>query len=298
MDPFAAIMLGGVVLLLVALLLLGRFYPGSGAQQLDWRPTRSPEIEVQNEIDDMDQMREAVNRRRRARGEAELTEEDLRERVAEDHAETLRLRRARASPVVRALMVGGGCRGLALARTLVAEGHAVRAVTRSPARRAEIEAAGCECWIGDPDRIGSLRYALDNVTVLLWLLGTATGPNVEALHGSRLRMMLDKTTDTTVRAVLYEAAGTVAPAALEAGAAELALAQTLNEIPGAVLEADPRDVDAWVAGARAAIEHLLSVDRGSARTRSLTQARSSGSRSSRSPTIRAVAPQMTSSPTT
>ena len=97
-------------------------------------------------------------------------------------------------------MVGGGCRGLALARTLVAEGNAVRAVTRSPARRAEIEAAGCECWIGDPDRIGSLRYALDNVTVLLWLLGTATGPNVEALHGSRLRMMLEKTTDTTVPA--------------------------------------------------------------------------------------------------
>ena len=85
-------MFGGVALLLVALLLLGRFYPGSGAQQLDWRPTRSPELEVQNEIDDMDQMREAVNRRRRARGEAELTEEHLRERVAEDHAETLRLR--------------------------------------------------------------------------------------------------------------------------------------------------------------------------------------------------------------
>ena len=98
MDPFAAIMLGGVVLLLVALLLLGRFYPGSGAQQLDWRPTRSPEIEVQNEIDDMDQMREAVNRRRRARGEAELTEEDLHERVAEDHAETLRLRLRREPP--------------------------------------------------------------------------------------------------------------------------------------------------------------------------------------------------------
>jgi hypothetical protein len=97
-DPFAAIMLGGVLLLLVALLLLGRFYPGSGAQQLDWRPTRSPELEVQNEIDDMDQMREAVNRRRRARGEAELTEHDLRERVAEDYAETLRLRQRREPP--------------------------------------------------------------------------------------------------------------------------------------------------------------------------------------------------------
>jgi hypothetical protein len=162
-------------------------------------------------------------------------------------------------------MVGGGCRGLRLARTLVAEGHAVRAVTRSPARRAQIEAAGCECWIGDPDRIGSLRYALDNVTVLLWLLGTATGPNVEALHGPRLRMMLDKVTDTTVRAVLYEAAGSVHPAVLEAGAAELALARRLNEIPGALLEAAPHEADAWVAAAREAIEHLLSVDRGSAR---------------------------------
>jgi hypothetical protein len=91
-DPFAAIMLGGVAVLLVALLLLGRFYPGSGAQQLDWHPTRSPELEVQNEIDDVDQMREAVNRRRRARGQAELTEDDLRARVAEDLAETQRLR--------------------------------------------------------------------------------------------------------------------------------------------------------------------------------------------------------------
>jgi hypothetical protein len=97
-DPFAAIMLGGVVLLLLALLLLGRFYPGSGAKQLDWRPTRSPELEVQNEIDDVDQMREAVNRRRRARGEPELTEDDLRARVAEDQAEALRLRERREPP--------------------------------------------------------------------------------------------------------------------------------------------------------------------------------------------------------
>src|SRR5512132_4428928 len=158
-------------------------------------------------------------------------------------------------------MVGGGCRGLQLARDLVADGHAVRAVTRSEARRGAIEAAGCECWIGDPDRIGTLRYALDNVTVLLWLLGTARGPNVAALHGSRLRMMLEKTTDTTVRGVLYEAAGTVAEPTLAAGAAELARAQALNEIPGALLEADPRDRGRWVPAAREAIDHLLTVDR-------------------------------------
>ena len=155
-------------------------------------------------------------------------------------------------------MVGGGCRGLRLARDLVADGHAVRAVTRSEERRAEIEAAGCECWIGDPDRIGTLRYALDNVTVLLWLLGTATGPNVADLHGSRLRMMLEKVTDTTVRGVVYEAAGGVDAAALRAGAAELARALELNEIPGALLEADPGAPEQWVAAAREAIERLLS----------------------------------------
>jgi putative NAD(P)-binding protein len=155
-------------------------------------------------------------------------------------------------------MVGGGCRGLQLARDLVADGHAVRAVTRSEERRAEIEAAGCECWIADPDRIGTLRYALDNVTVLLWLLGTATGPNVADLHGSRLRMMLEKVTDTTVRGVVYEAAGTVDAATLRAGAAELARARELNEIPGALLEADPRAPEQWVVAARAAIERLLS----------------------------------------
>jgi hypothetical protein len=91
-DPFALIMLGGVAVLVVVLLLLGRFYPGSGAEQLDWRPTRSPELEIQNEIDDLDQMREAVNRRRRARGQAELTDEELEERLAEDARVRRRLR--------------------------------------------------------------------------------------------------------------------------------------------------------------------------------------------------------------
>jgi NAD(P)H-binding len=158
-------------------------------------------------------------------------------------------------------MVGGGCRGLRLARELVADGHAVRAVTRSEERRADIEAAGCECWIGDPDRIGTLRYALDNVTVLLWLLGTAAGPNVADLHGSRLRMMLDKVTDTTVRGVLYEAAGTVDAQALQRGAAEVARARELNEIPGALLEVDPCDQALWVGAARAGIERLLAAER-------------------------------------
>ena len=154
-------------------------------------------------------------------------------------------------------MVGGGCRGLALARSLAADGHAVRAVTRSEARREEIEAAGCECWIGDPDRIGTLRYALESATVLLWLLGTASGGDVAALHGSRLEMMLERTVDTTVRGVLYERVGTLPAEVLAAGAAQVQAAHDRHGIPIGFLDADPRDVERWVAGARAGIDTVL-----------------------------------------
>ncbi len=83
-DPFVIIMVGLVGGLLVALILLGLFYPGSGADQVNWRPTRSVETEVQNEIDDLDEMLAAANAKRRARGAAELTEQGIHEQVAED----------------------------------------------------------------------------------------------------------------------------------------------------------------------------------------------------------------------
>src|SRR5260221_13641684 len=83
MDPFALIMLGIVVALIVFVLLLGRYHPKSGSDVLRWQPTRSAEMEVQNEVDDLDQMLEATNQRRRARGESELTEAALRDQGAE-----------------------------------------------------------------------------------------------------------------------------------------------------------------------------------------------------------------------
>jgi hypothetical protein len=159
--------------------------------------------------------------------------------------------------LARLLVVGGGCRALDLARELGAEGHALRLVTRDEARRGAIEEAGAECVIADPDRIGSLRYALDNVTLLLWLLGTATGPNVADLHGSRLEMMLEKTIDTTVRGVVYEAAGSVDAEILQAGRATAERLATYNEIPLRILEADPADGPAWQRAAREAVGALL-----------------------------------------
>jgi len=84
MDAFALIIFGMMVALILFILLLGRYHPRSGNDVLNWKPTRSPELEVQNEIDDLDQMLEAANARRRARGDAELTEASVRERVQED----------------------------------------------------------------------------------------------------------------------------------------------------------------------------------------------------------------------
>jgi uncharacterized protein YkwD len=92
MDPFAVIMLGGAAGLLIALLLLGRFYPGSGADQLDWRPTRSAEEELQSDADDLEQMLEATNARRRRRGRPELTEDSVRASVRRDLAESTKRR--------------------------------------------------------------------------------------------------------------------------------------------------------------------------------------------------------------
>jgi len=79
---------GSLFLLVVIFLLIGKFYPGSGADQLDWKPTRSYEDEVRLELDDVDQMIEAQNERRRRDGRPEITEDQIRAEV--DQAERRR----------------------------------------------------------------------------------------------------------------------------------------------------------------------------------------------------------------
>jgi hypothetical protein len=169
--------------------------------------------------------------------------------------------RLRSRAVARILIVAGGCRGRSLAAAMVGEGYAVRITTRSEDRRAAIEAVGAECWIGTPDRLATLRGALDSVTVLCWLLATATGPadELSALHGSRLEYLMTQAIDTTVRGVLYEARGADADASMLAGGEAIvrALAER-NAIPAAFLTADPREDSVWLGEAGAAIASLLS----------------------------------------
>lgn len=83
----AVVIVGVVVLAGVGVVLLGVFYPGSGADQLDWRPTRSPDLEARNEVDDLDQMTAAVNAKRRARGAAELSHGEIGSEVSRERAE-------------------------------------------------------------------------------------------------------------------------------------------------------------------------------------------------------------------
>jgi hypothetical protein len=82
--------LGILALIVGVLLLIGHLYPGSSADLVDWRPTRSPALEAQNEVDDVRQMLEAQNEMRRRRGVAEVDEQALRAEVEEEELERLR----------------------------------------------------------------------------------------------------------------------------------------------------------------------------------------------------------------
>jgi hypothetical protein len=146
-----------------------------------------------------------------------------------------------------------------LARELAGEGHATRIVTRTEAHRDQIEASGAECWIGNPDRLGTLRGALEGVTIACWLLGSAGGSEGELrdLHGPRLRSFLGQAIDTTVRGVLYESAGSVPAGILTTGAELARSVAARNAIPLAVLVADPADEQSWCEQALAAVRGLL-----------------------------------------
>jgi len=160
--------------------------------------------------------------------------------------------------MARILIVGGGCRGRGLAGELVAHGHAVRVTSRSESGRVAIEATGAECWIGDPDRIATLREALDRVTVACWMLGTATGEpdELQALFGTRLQYWLTQVIDTTVRGFVYESCGTVAPELLAAGATHVHTVCQRNSIPFAVVDVAPQD-PTWAEAAYDAIGSFL-----------------------------------------
>jgi len=88
-----------IAIIVLVLVLLGKAYPGSGADLVDWKPTRSFEDEARLELEDVQQMMDAQNEMRRRRGASEMTDEELERMVAED--ETVRERARKTRPDLR-----------------------------------------------------------------------------------------------------------------------------------------------------------------------------------------------------
>jgi hypothetical protein len=107
--------------------------------------------------------------------------------------------------------------------------------------------------------VATLIEALDHVTVVCLLLGSASGSQEElrALHGTRLEMLLTKLTDTTVRGVVYEAGGTVGAVVLAAGAQLVSTFGERNLALTAMLEADPAEPDRWLVAALDAVAGVV-----------------------------------------
>ncbi len=136
----------------------------------------------------------------------------------------------------------------------------VRGTTRDPSRSDELEAAGVEPVIADPDRVATLVPAFSQVTVACVLLASAVGDpdRIAALHTTRLEMLLSKLLDTTARGIVYEAAGTVPREVLGRGARLVQCVCERSRIPYVLVEADPGDVRTWTEQAAGAVQSVLS----------------------------------------
>ena len=77
MDVFTVVCGGLVAFFVIGTILLGVFSKRSALEILHWKPTRSPQVEAENEIDDIEQMLAAQNELRRRLGKPERTLDEI-----------------------------------------------------------------------------------------------------------------------------------------------------------------------------------------------------------------------------
>lgn len=93
MDAFAIVLLGALAGLILWVWLLGKYFPGSGIEQLGLRSAREiTEDREALEAEDLTQMLAAHNERCRRRGKPEVTVADIELQVMNDVNEQLRRR--------------------------------------------------------------------------------------------------------------------------------------------------------------------------------------------------------------
>jgi uncharacterized protein YbjT (DUF2867 family) len=138
-------------------------------------------------------------------------------------------------------------------------GWQVRGTTRDAANAPDIEEAGIEAAVADPQHPGTVLDHVGDAALVFWLLGSAggDGEGVAAVNGRCLERVLEELVDTPVRGFVYEGAGTVDPVQLGAGARIVQAAGDRWRIPAEVVTADPGDWEAWTGAMLAAAERLI-----------------------------------------
>ncbi len=92
-DAFAIVILGAIVALVLWVWMLGKYFPGSGLEQLGLRSANQiVEDREALEAEDLSQMLAAHNERRRRRGKPEVTVADLEMQVVSDFQDQQRRR--------------------------------------------------------------------------------------------------------------------------------------------------------------------------------------------------------------
>ena len=92
MNVFTVVCGGLLAFFVLGTLALGLFSRRSPLDILDWKPTRSAELEAANELDDVAQMIAAQNELRRRRGKPPRTEEEVELELMRDQAALRQLR--------------------------------------------------------------------------------------------------------------------------------------------------------------------------------------------------------------
>jgi hypothetical protein len=110
--------------------------------------------------------------------------------------------------------------------------------------------------VADPDRLATLVPVLGGVTVVCWLMGSAS--DSPGVHGDRLRTFMEHLVDTPVRGFVYEARGSADAAPMEQGAQIVREASEIWRIRVEVVSADPAAHDAWLEAMKGAVERTMS----------------------------------------
>ncbi len=78
---FELAVIGGLLAAVLIFYAIGKYSSATPAEFLDWKPTRSPEVEIELELQDVQQMIEAQNERRRRDGRPLIDEDAYRNQV-------------------------------------------------------------------------------------------------------------------------------------------------------------------------------------------------------------------------